>query len=1000
MHSFRTKDVKACKNAKITSPTNPRYPTYYQEIFTAGDEEQFTQNVKHLSLVKNVNTPQINIFAGNTLVFPWEKYRDLNARAVSNTFEYLFYKFKKGVFVQVRDNKLETFLPFSNAAFKNSWAHLIKVSPEYPSINDFLDYTSKLAGYNPSKVIPTNRWFANNALVRYEEQTREFSNNLGAMYDMYETLCEKREVPDIEFFLNRRDFPLITRDGTEPYNHLFGSKSIQMENQYKSYSPIFSCSITPDRHADILVPTYEDWMRVVYQETGEVMKFGCIEYPKIIQTPWNKKIPKAVFRGSTTGAGVTEETNKRLKALQIGTENEDLLDVGITKWNTRPRKHESDVYLRTIERDTYPVAGRLSPQEQSKYAYVLNIEGHVAAYRLSYEMSFGSVILLVDSDWKMWFSRFIIPWKHYVPIKADLSDLVEKVEWCRENDTECQKIAQNSVEFYNKYLSMDGVLDYLQKTFIDVAKLTGKYTYLSDILSSQIMEEEENVSNTVLNSLRWVRRNKPISYYIQAQERNVNSLGGSFLGFHGARTKNAIKKIFASNKSVINLVQIGMDTMVEKIALTKNSIQENVHESFIGLNVTNNLHLPNFAYVFGPKVRKTSHQEDDKLEFKNIYVEYVHGPTLQQWLLSKDFSFQKLLHILVQLNLALQVAQNEYGFIHYDLNPWNIILVKLKTPTEFVYKVKQNFALKFRTDFIPVMIDFGKSRAVVYDKKFEGVKEHGFVDLYKGTMIIDSLTVLISSLHIVFQRLSPDTINKFRRLFELAGLKDCCENLTFYKKYSKLFGLEERGLTPLKFVNYIVSEFGQMNELKYVKLDKISLTPPGNPLIYYFKALYGRDDTAAIETMKRITLNTFPRSDTEVGKRYLDELTKHKTRWIDEFIKPLRDQNIKDKWLHIKKLMLEGVDKEPVDAFDFKLPTPVKILLDRSTTPDEIEKQSRNLSPIQGDIVGTLKSYEDMYLLKLYRREITESTKDIPLQFQYLSDVARMNTLIWLKNLI
>lgn len=995
MHSFRTKDVKACKNAKITSPTNPRYSTYYQEIFTAGDEDQFTQNIKPLSLVKSVPIPQSNIFAGNTLVLPWEKYRDLNSRAVTNTFEYLFYKFKKGIFVQVRNNKLETFLPFSNAAFKNDWAHLIKVSPEYSSIKEFLDYTSKLAGYRPNKVIPTNRWFANNALVRFEEQIREIANNLGVLYDMYETLCEKREVPDIEFFLNRRDFPLITRDGTEPYNHLYGSKSIQMKNQQKSYAPIFSSSITPDRHSDILVPTYEDWMRAVYQETGEVFKYGCNEYPKIIKTQWDQKIKKAVFRGSTTGAGVTEETNKRLKALQIGELNRDLLDVGITKWNTRPRKHESEIYLKTIERDVYPVANRLSPQEQSKYAYVLNIEGHVAAYRLSYELSFGSVILLVDSEWKMWFSRFIIPWKHYVPVKADLSDLVEKVRWCKENDEECKKIAQNSIEFYNKYLSMNGILDYLQKTFIDVAKLTGKYTYLSDILSSQIMVEEENISETILNSLRWVRRNKSPSFPIQAQERNSNSLGGSFLGFHGAQQKKQIRNLFTSSKSIINLVQVGMETVVEKVALTKASIQENIHESFIGLNVTNFLDVPNFAYVFGPK----AYNEDEKLEFKTIYIEHVRGPTLHQWLTSKDFSFQTFKHILIQLNLALQVAQNDYGFIHYDLNPWNIILVKLKTKREFVYKVKQNFALRFNTDFIPVIIDFGKSRAVVY-KKFCGIRDHGFVDLYKGTMIVDSLTVLISSLAIVQQKLSPEIINKFGPFFEKAGLKDCCENLSYYRKYSKLFGLKERGLTPMDFINYLLIEFGKTTDLKTARLDEINLSNPGNPLVYYFRALYGRDDVAIVETIKRISLNTFPRADTEVGKKYLKEITEQKTKWIDEFVDSTRNQNIKNKWLYVKKLMLEGVDKKSKDIFDFKLPTPVKILLDKSITPDEVENKSMNLSLIKGDIVGMLKSYEDMYLLNLYRSEIIESTKDIKHQFQYLSDVARMNTLLWLKNLI
>ena len=999
MHSFRTKDVQACKSARITSPTNPRYKTFYQEIFTAGDEDQFNQNIKKLSLVKSVDIPQSNMFAGTLLVMPWEKYRDLSSRAATNTFEYLFFKFKKGIFIQVRDNELETFLPFSNAAFKNSWAHLIKVIPEFASLQEFLDHTSKLAGYSPSKILPTNRWFANNSLVRYEEQTREFANNLGALYDMYYTLCNERDVPDIDFFLNRRDFPLITRDGTEPYNHLFGSKLIQMENQKDSYVPIFSSSISPDRHADILVPTYEDWMRVVYQDAGEVIKYGCKKYPMIEQTPWDKKIKKAVFRGSTTGPGVTEETNKRLKALSVGEANKELLDVGITKWNTRPRKHESDVYLRTIERDTYPVANSLSPQEQSQYAYILNIEGHVAAYRLSYEMSFGSVILLVESEWRMWFTKFISPWKHFVPVKADLSDLVDKIEWCKANDEQCRQIAQNAGDFYNKYLSKEGVLDYLQKTFIEVAKLTGRYTYMSDILSSQIMEEEDVVKNTIIKSLRWVRRNKPPSYQMQAVEKNINSLGATFLGFHGSQSKNAVRKIFASNKSVINLVQIGMETLVEKTALDKNSARENTHETFIGLNVTNRLQLPNFAYVFGPK--HSFQEEDDKLDFTKIYVEYVAGQTLQQWLISREFSFSKLLKILVQLNLALQVAQNEYGFIHYDLNPWNIMLLRLRAPVEFAYKVKSDLALKFKTDLIPVMIDFGKSKAVVYDPKSNTIRDFGFVDLYRGTMILDTLTVLVSCLATVGTVLSPDIVNRFQKFFSMTGLEDCCENLVHYKKYGKLFGLAEKGVTPLKFINYVVAEFGKIPELKGVKVERNrgSVDIPGNPLVYYFQTLYGRNDIAAEETLKRMALNTFPKSRTEVGKKYLQVLTLRKTEWMDYFISSLRNQNIERKWVYIKKLMLAGTEKSPTEEFDFTLPAvPIKIDIDASTTPDEVASRTQGLLPIEGDIISTLKSYDEMYLFDMYKNEITRTRPVVP--FEYLSDVAKLNTTIWLKNLI
>ncbi len=39
----------------------------------------------------------------------------------------------------------------------------------------------------------------------------------------------------------------------------------------------------------------------------------------------------------------------------------------------------------------------LTPEEQSKYKYIINIDGHVSAFRLSLEMSMGCCILLVKS---------------------------------------------------------------------------------------------------------------------------------------------------------------------------------------------------------------------------------------------------------------------------------------------------------------------------------------------------------------------------------------------------------------------------------------------------------------------------------------------------------------------------------------------------------------------------------------------------------------------------
>jgi hypothetical protein len=46
--------------------------------------------------------------------------------------------------------------------------------------------------------------------------------------------------------------------------------------------------------------------------------------------------------------------------------------------------------------------------------------------------------------WETWFTRQFSPWEHFVPLANDLSDLGEKIEWCRAHDAECRDIASRA----------------------------------------------------------------------------------------------------------------------------------------------------------------------------------------------------------------------------------------------------------------------------------------------------------------------------------------------------------------------------------------------------------------------------------------------------------------------------------------------------------------------------------------------------------------------------
>ena len=68
--------------------------------------------------------------------------------------------------------------------------------------------------------------------------------------------------------------------------------------------------------------------------------------------------------------------------------------------------------------------------------YVINIDGTVAAYRLPFLMLGDSLIMKQESEYYEHFYKDMKPFEHYIPIKHDLSDLIEKIKWAKENDKE------------------------------------------------------------------------------------------------------------------------------------------------------------------------------------------------------------------------------------------------------------------------------------------------------------------------------------------------------------------------------------------------------------------------------------------------------------------------------------------------------------------------------------------------------------------------------------
>jgi hypothetical protein len=385
---------------------------------------------------------------------------------VKNTLMYMFNKFKSGLFIEIKNNKIERFVPFFNLLFKNNWSHLI--DPRY-ILQD--ERTEK----------DVSKWTAFGCCVKTHNLNDTDDTYYAELKDMLETTLKNNKITDMKFFMNRKDFPIITKNGTEPYHHIFGNNVSLTSYKFNEYAPILSPTHRLDIYADILIPTDNCWQITTQRFFPTRCENGYLDNGfnnKYRGVPWKDKIETAVWRGSSTGCAV-DLTNPRLLITKINQEWKNdpklkgYLDAGVVGQIYKAKKHIGSREVKRVDLKALgiEVLEKMSMKEQMKYKYTLDIEGNASAYRIGYILSFKSVLLKVESDYTMWIDEYLKPNVHYISINKDYSNLATTIEWCREHDKECKKIADNAYKLFRKCFTEDFICKYIAKKLKEMKPL-------------------------------------------------------------------------------------------------------------------------------------------------------------------------------------------------------------------------------------------------------------------------------------------------------------------------------------------------------------------------------------------------------------------------------------------------------------------------------------------------------------------------------------------------
>ena len=180
-----------------------------------------------------------------------------------------------------------------------------------------------------------------------------------------------------------------------------------------------------------------------------------------------KKKNIVIWRGCTTGRKI-ESKNNRLELVKKWYLKNKNIDVGINEIVQNKRVN------------TKYIKNTIHINNMLKYKYLLSIEGNDVATGLKWMLASNSVVLMPKPTVVSWFMEdHLVPYKHYVPIKSDFSDLLEVYNWCESNNDKCKKIIQNANMYVYRFLNefKNGFHDKIMEKMIQIYKKNVKFNF-------------------------------------------------------------------------------------------------------------------------------------------------------------------------------------------------------------------------------------------------------------------------------------------------------------------------------------------------------------------------------------------------------------------------------------------------------------------------------------------------------------------------------------------
>ncbi|KAF7297401.1 CAP10 domain-containing protein [Mycena indigotica] len=292
-------------------------------------------------------------------------------------------------------------------------------------------------------------------------------------------------VPTADFFRGRDGCDMAqTSSGfvKDPVNSIAFFASTSTSGFSTDLWPMLSMAKISPCFSDIVYPN-----AYFYDKSGWSGQFS---YPDDLD--WRDKQPIVYWRGVSNGGHIYGDNYRnfpRFRLMDIARDHPELFDVRISSFADNHCTEDCDAD-RIIEE--YNITGEGSAREDlygSKYA--LDVDGNSFSGRFLGLLRSGSLVFKA-TVFTEYFSEWLLPYEHFIPVNPDLSDLVEKIQWARDNDEEARKIQQRGLRFATKVVTDKQNDCYLSRLLLEWSRLQNDPAAAS---TSEETEEVEYLAN-------------------------------------------------------------------------------------------------------------------------------------------------------------------------------------------------------------------------------------------------------------------------------------------------------------------------------------------------------------------------------------------------------------------------------------------------------------------------------------------------------------------------